>query len=180
MILLLRLETKWNEIDAVVTALQPVRCGKKPPVWLLGPDYSLCGWCCDGDCMWGQLAWGIVSSGQTLKLQAGKVEFPCTLSQGTALSGHQSARSFTHLLQTAPRHKLNSICWIMKTAHRAMGSWGTILWNRRGSQGKRTHRTDYFHTPAVLGSHFYCLYYHTLHVIWKEKAPGFISLVFRG
>lgn len=64
-ILLLRLETKWNEIDAVVTALQPVRCGNKPLVWLLGPDYSLCGWCCDGDCMWGWLAWGIVSSGQT-------------------------------------------------------------------------------------------------------------------
>lgn len=56
----------------------------------------------------------------------------------------------------------------------------TILWNRRGSQRKETHRTGYFHTPAVLGSPFYCLYYHTLHVTGKEKAPVFISLEFRG
>jgi len=55
-----------------------------------------------------------------------------------------------------------------------------MLWNRRGSQGKQTHRTGYFHMPAVLGSPFYCLYYHVLHVTGKEKAPGFISLEFRG
>lgn len=56
----------------------------------------------------------------------------------------------------------------------------TILWNWRESQVKQTHRTDYFCTPAVLDSPFYCLYYHTLHDTGKEKGPDFISFAFRG
>lgn len=56
----------------------------------------------------------------------------------------------------------------------------TILWNQRGSQGKQTHRTDYFCAPAVLDSPFYRLYYHTLHDTGKEKGLDFISFAFRG
>lgn len=111
----------WNERGAVITALQPVRCGKKPPVWVL--DYSLCGCCYDEDCTWCQLACRIVS--KSLRLQAGKVEFPCAKSQGTPLRGHQWARPFIHLLQPAPRLTLNSICWIMKKVYRTMGRWRT-------------------------------------------------------